>query len=454
MEQISQQLSSMPPQPLLGFEELRKRQLLSLMNKFIRFRIFISLMGLTLLFFIVFYGETALPPWITGLFGIVLIFVMFLDAFRIIRGILPFPQLPLDLGIAVVMQTGIIWLTGALESPLLVIYIPLALFTGIGLGSTPARRYILLSISLCLWLMVIGGICGWYPRTSPHFYHLTPGYAAQTTYVVIKAVVLNMVIVVASQGGTLVYRAIQNMLEQAISARQQVINAQMERNQELVHFSSAIAHELKNPLASIQGLSQLLSQSSKAERQAERLSMLQKETQRMGHILEQFLNFSRPLGEMTVQPVDIREILHEITLLYEGPIEDKKIAIFFPPSYPQGVQGDGRKLKQALVNLLQNALAATPAGGTITWLAELEAENLHLGIHDTGPGVSPELLVKIGTMGFTTKPQGSGIGLTVVRGIAEQHGGRLELSNAARGGFKAVLVIPSRPTDEARTDHG
>jgi two-component system, NtrC family, sensor histidine kinase HydH len=345
-----------------------------------------------------------------------------------------------NLGVAALLQTGAIWMTGALESPLVVVYVPVAMIVGITLGPNPGRNVLLGLISLLLWLMALSGLLGWVPRTVPSFLDLGPGFYDRTIYVLTKTAVLNVVIVVAALAGTGLHRGIERMLDQAIVVREQALEALADRNRELVYLSSAIAHELKNPLASIQGLVQLLDRRGAEERQGARLEVLRKEIARMRDTLDEFLNFSRPLGELTLEVIDLTTLVAEIDLLHEGLAQARQLTVVSPPG-GLTLRCDARKIKQALINLLQNALEATPPGGEITWVARRAASFVELGVRDTGPGLPREILER-SAVGSTTKPGGSGIGLAVARAIAEQHGGALVAENLPQGGCQVLLRLP------------
>jgi signal transduction histidine kinase len=289
--------------------------------------------------------------------------------------------------------------------------------------------------------MALSGLLGWVPRTIPSFLDLGPGFYDRAIYVLTKAAVLNVAIVVSALVGTGLHKSIQRMLDQAIIAREQALEALADRNHELSYLSSAIAHELKNPLASIQGLVQLLDRpTAPEERQGARLEVLRKEVARMRDTLDEFLNFSRPLGDLTLEDVDIAALVAELDLLHEGLARARQLTVV-PPAAGLTLRCDRRKIKQALVNLLQNAFEATPAGGQITWVARRDARHVELGVRDTGPGLPPELLER-GAVGSTTKPGGSGIGLAVARTIAAQHGGQLVAENLPGGGCQVLLRLP------------
>jgi signal transduction histidine kinase len=104
--------------------------------------------------------------------------------------------------------------------------------------------------------------------------------------------------------------------------------------------------------------------------------------------------------------------------------------------------GDPRKLKQMLMNLVANAIEASPAGATVELHARQEGDRVVLGVLDRGPGMSAELLERAAEPGVTTKQDGAGLGLTIVRSLAVQHGGTLRLAHRDGGGLEAQLELP------------
>jgi len=420
-----------------------------LVPKFLRWRTIFLPVGILFLVIIVALEPTRWRIFALGVVIALLGGIWVLDAVRLRRKKqYPFSSYPMEVGLGLVMQTAIIWMTGSMESPVLVIWVPLCMVSGIALGHTAARVWLLIGLSVMIWFMTLSGLLGWSPRTLPGFLDAGPGFYDRPIYVITCAAVLNGVCLVASQLGATISATIERMLSQALGARQQAVDSLSERNQELVFMSGALAHELKNPLASIQGLVQLLALNrGNPTRQASRFEMLGKEVERMRQTLDDLLNFSRPLGDLTIIELDPNALLRELSLLHEGIARTRGVNILDPIEEVDSFPCDGRKVKQALVNLLQNALEATPGGGVVRWVARREGDRLLLGVEDSGPGVDPTIIERVANCGVTTKSGGSGIGLTVARTIAEQHGGTLLLENMDGGGFRAVLNLALPPTD-------
>jgi len=429
-------------------EALRERELGRILRGVIRVRAVFLPVAATFLTLIVLYDHR---PWQVAALTVVVAMqavILGFDAKRL-RSKKPYAvrYLPLDLLLMILIQTGVIWLTGGLESPLVVIYLPLGMISGVLFGPTATRWTMIGLICLALWLMTALTLAGWAPRTVPSFLQMGPGFADRSIYSLTKAGIITFVVVLASVVGSNVYRAINRMLAQAIGARRELLESLADRNRELVYLSGAIAHELKNPLASIQGLVQLLDRPVEPDRQAARLQVLRREVGRMRETLDEFLNFSRPLGELSVKPVEIAALYDELATLHEGMAHQKEIEIASHVELSGPVPADPRKLKQALVNLLQNALEATPTGGRVELLARQTKDGPTLGVKDSGPGLTPELLESATRAGVTSKPGGSGIGLAVARVIVEQHGGRLTVENNPGGGCLALIHLPAEGGD-------
>ncbi len=350
-------------------------------------------------------------------------------------------SVPYDLAIIVSIQTLVICLTGGAESPLLFVYFLVAIGSGIGLGLSRPAILLIVYISLLIWSVALLGFAGLIPKTVPDLLDLGPGHVNRKLYVIATVVVFNIVIIAMFRAGAMIHNIVNRMLDTAIGARASALATLADRNRELMHLSSAIAHELKNPLSSVQGLVQLLKRGDKNS--AQRLEVLEREVARMRDTLDEFLNFSRPLGDLTLETLGVLEMMRELTLLHDGLTEGRRIAVVMPPRDPGAVSGDRRKLQQALINLLQNAIDATPDGGRIEWVAAADDDAIELGVADSGPGIDGAIQERLANgSGATTKPGGSGIGLQVARTIAEQHGGSLVIQNGPEGGCRAVLRLP------------
>ena len=114
------------------------------------------------------------------------------------------------------------------------------------------------------------------------------------------------------------------------------------------------------------------------------------------------------------------------------------------PDEPVTMVGWADRLKQAMLNILINALEAMPDGGELTMSLERQNGDARITVRDTGPGIPPELLDTIYQMHFTTKNGGTGVGLYVARSVVQAHGGQIEVRSAAGDGTSFILILPAR----------
>jgi len=202
-------------------------------------------------------------------------------------------------------------------------------------------------------------------------------------------------------------------------------------------MSSVIAHELRNPLASLKGHAQLLAErlaaDSKERRKAERIVL---EAERLETLSGDLLDFSRsgPIDRRDVDPATLLRAAADsvdaarITLSAEGA----------PARFPL----DAERVRQALTNLLQNAVQASPAGAPAEASVAAEGDILVFTVSDRGAGIPPADLERIFEPFFTTRPRGTGLGLAVAQRIVHLHGGSLTAANRPDGGASFRVAIP------------
>jgi signal transduction histidine kinase len=216
--------------------------------------------------------------------------------------------------------------------------------------------------------------------------------------------------------------------------------AQLRRLQSV---GAKVAHELKNPLASIKGLCQLVARTPESERTQERLAVVASEISRMETILNEYLSFSRPLEDLRPEALDVTAIARDVLDVLAGRADQAGVTMTLDGG-ATAVHGDARRLKEALINLVANALEATPNGGTVALRLRNGGNGVVIEVRDTGRGIAPEDLERIGTSFFTTRPNGTGLGVVLAQGVINQHGGTLTYKSTLGQGTIATITLPAK----------
>src|SRR5437763_244569 len=212
----------------------------------------------------------------------------------------------------------------------------------------------------------------------------------------------------------------------------------------LGELSAGIAHEFKNALATISGYAQLIPDASPNE-SADYAKKIVEQTRNITHMVAEFLKYARPL-EIPEERVDLEEVVDRAVA--EVVQAMPQVAIECTGSFGD-VAGDEGLLRQALLNLARNAAEAcaeAEGGGREVLRGEVvESEETgwqRLVITDNGPGITTEAMPKLFRPFFTTKSNGTGLGLAVVQKIIVQHGGHVEVRNCPKGGAEFIVTLP------------
>jgi PAS domain S-box-containing protein len=216
---------------------------------------------------------------------------------------------------------------------------------------------------------------------------------------------------------------------------------QQERLATMGEMAAHLAHEIRNPLVAIGAtLESLISEPETAASQRTILAALVKEIVRMDMTLKDYLAARR---EMTVTQVRIGELVDDARSLLAGAhrLAGKTIRCQVDPELT--IEADYEAMKQVVFNLLLNALEATPAGGEVTCQVAQSGFELAITVEDRGPGL-PASAADCLRPFFTTKKNGTGLGLAVSQKIARAHGGFVDLRNRDGGGCQATVVLPMR----------
>ena len=218
-----------------------------------------------------------------------------------------------------------------------------------------------------------------------------------------------------------------------------------ERLYAIGQLSAGLAHEVRNPLASIGGAAAILRKNSASEeRRQEFLEIIEKECLRLNRLLTNFLEFARPRPPQ-YQLADLGPILESVLGLAAHSVgrQPIQLRIDTAPDIP-AIACDPEQIKQVLLNLTINSVQATPDGGEIVLSTRVDGGRVVIEVKDQGLGISPEHLDKIFDPFFTTKDTGTGLGLSVAHQILSQHGGILNAKNNSDHGATFTLFLPIR----------
>ena len=172
------------------------------------------------------------------------------------------------------------------------------------------------------------------------------------------------------------------------------------------------------------------------------IELMRTEVHRLNSIVEEFLTLARPLN-MKPDLVKVDQLLKDLTTLTGGDAESSGVEIAVVHHGPRPVvKADPDYLKQVLLNLILNGLQAMPEGGRLTIETSIRDGRMRLSVSDTGVGIAPENLARIFEPYFTTKSEGSGLGLPIARRIVESHGGTIEVTSQTDTGTRFDIVLP------------
>jgi signal transduction histidine kinase len=342
----------------------------------------------------------------------------------------------------IVILCVIVTLTGGVRSAMVPPIMVLILVQAVLLPAAVATRFV---AATGAFLAALGTIQAFGPAEIGRAFEFGGEMqGAGATVTTIRTVLCLVFLVVAHAAARVIRSSFEAMAMRALAARDEALQSYADESRVLTTLAGEIAHELKNPLASIKGLAGLLAKDATGQA-AECLGVMRVEIDRMKTILDEFLNFSRPLVPLAQGDVDVGALCSDAAALHEGLAADRGVRIRVECPADLVVRGDRRKIKQILVNLLQNAIAASPPEGEILVRAEAARVDglaaARVSVQDQGKGIAPEIAQRLFTPGATTKSGGSGLGLTVSRAIARQHGGDLTLRNGSAG-CVADLVLP------------
>ena len=244
--------------------------------------------------------------------------------------------------------------------------------------------------------------------------------------------------------GCTVTRGYERAALELAERREELCSENEGRTRALEGMAARLAHEVKNPLAAIKGLSAHMARNATDRKAAERLAIVAAEADRLQSIVEGFLSFSRGLDDLNLSQVRPFEVVRELSVLLETRAEDAGIAFDITGSDDVVLNADARKLRQALLNVVLNAIQASPRDAKVRIVVARECDSVLLTVRDDGVGMTPEVLERIRKPYFTTKEGGTGLGVAVARGLVEQHGGQMEFRSTPGRGTVVTIRLPTK----------
>jgi len=332
--------------------------------------------------------------------------------------------------------------TGGLASPLLPLGLPMIAGASIVLSSGTPRRTFFTMCALGFTGLALLSPTAVGTLATP----LAPiDHRPSAEYLVIAFGSIGFTLLTVSRFGSYVSSAYERVAFELASRREELCTEGEGRTRALEGVAARLAHEVKNPLAAIKGLSAHMARSATDPKMAERLGIVAAEADRLQSIVESYLSFSRGLGELDVAPTAPYEIARELSLLLETRAADSGVTLEVKGNPEMKLNADARKIRQALLNFVLNAMQASAQGQKVTVDVggACTADGfLRMKVIDQGAGMSPEVLERIRKPYFTTREEGTGLGVAVARGIIEQHGGHVSYESAPGKGTTVIIDIP------------
>jgi two-component system sporulation sensor kinase B len=226
--------------------------------------------------------------------------------------------------------------------------------------------------------------------------------------------------------------------------RQRIIA--IEKDRMIGQLAATISHEIRNPLTSIRGFLQLMDQKELPLHDQKRyIELALSGVDQANTIINDYLNYAKPSNGLQEQ-LDIKEEL-EATLRFITPLAtDHQVAIeiVHETDDPLFILGESKKLRQCLINLVKNAIESMPDGGHILLRTCKLPSGVQISITDTGVGMSKSQLDSLGMPFYTTKEQGTGLGLVVVMSIIKMMNGKISFSSRINQGTQCSILFQQK----------
>jgi len=237
------------------------------------------------------------------------------------------------------------------------------------------------------------------------------------------------------------YERLEDNYRQLAEARDRLLRS--ERLAAIGSMAAHVAHEIRNPLVTIGGFARSIVRQTDPHTECHQsATIIAEEVARLEKILANVMDFTRPSFPKKV-PAHINEIVRAACDFLKGQLEEKKIELELTLAGDLPVlMIDPDQMRQVLLNLIKNAMESLHSGGIIEIETAQQRDYVRISIKDNGPGIPAELLENMFNPFFTTKPDGTGLGLAVTRKIVEDHGGEIIVKSTAGEGSTFTVLLP------------
>ncbi|HEX7603248.1 MAG TPA: HAMP domain-containing sensor histidine kinase [Polyangiaceae bacterium] len=330
--------------------------------------------------------------------------------------------------------------TGSIASPLLPVGLPIAVISAIVLEERRAKVVFSLFLVAGFSTLALISRTPWGSLAAPLS---EVNGTTSLEYVIVATCSVVFAVVSLLRIGLYATDVYAEVALELAARREEIFEDGEDRSRSFEGVAARLAHEVKNPLAAIKGLSLHLARNSHDAKVEERLSIVAQEADRLQGIVDGFLGFSRGLDDLKLVPTKPYAIARELLLLLETRAAESNVTLEVIGDESAEIIADGRKLRQALLNLVLNAVQASPPNTKVTMhVARTKQGTLRMRVIDRGAGMSPEVLDRIRKPGFTTRAQGTGLGVAMARALIEQHGGSISYESTEGSGTTVTVELP------------
>jgi two-component system, NtrC family, sensor histidine kinase HydH len=336
--------------------------------------------------------------------------------------------------------------TGGLASPMLATGLPILLAAATHPALVMHRRRVLGILFFTFVVMAALSHSRFAELPAPFAFE-ADRLRPSTSYVLIAFVGCISTAVAVFQMGRTMSAVYENVAIEIAARREEVFSDGEERNRALEGIAARLAHEVRNPLSAIKALSLHVARNTDDLKVKGRLEIVSSEAERLQSIVDGFVSFSRGIQDLVVAEVKPYEVAQSLISLLELRAQEAGVSLSLSGDPDLSLQGDAKKLRQALLNLVLNAMHASPPGSTLEIRVVVSPPDGGL-VHviDHGAGMSAEIVSRIQKPYYTTKKGGSGLGVAVARSIIEQHGGKLSFESTVGVGTTATVHLVTNVT--------